>query len=130
LARFIDGIMFGILGGVIGLVLDSPAIGSLISGVLYLGYYIYLESNRGATLGKQLLSMRVHGASGGNPTMDEAVRRNIWYVVFIASVIPVLGLLFSLASLVIAIAIAVTISQDPLKRGWHDKFANTSVTKG
>jgi hypothetical protein len=58
------------------------------------------------------------------------MRRNIWYVVGIAGVIPAIGVLLSLASLVIAIAIAVTISQDPLKRGWHDKFANTSVTKG
>ena len=37
--------------------------------------------------------------------------------------------LASLALLVAVIAIAVTISQDPLKRGWHDKFANTTVTK-
>ena len=34
-----------------------------------------------------------------------------------------------LAQIVAVIAIAVTINSDPLKRGWHDKFANTSVTK-
>ena len=27
------------------------------------------------------------------------------------------------------IAIAVTINSDALKRGWHDKFGNTSVIK-
>ena len=40
-----------------------------------------------------------------------------------------LSLLLGLASLAVVIAIAVTINSDPLKRGWHDKFANTSVTK-
>ncbi len=38
-------------------------------------------------------------------------------------------MLTGLAELVAVIAIAVTISSDPLKRGWHDKFANTSVIK-
>ena len=42
---------------------------------------------------------------------------------------PILGLIASLAELVAVIAIAVTISTDPLNRGWHDKFGNTSVTK-
>ena len=42
---------------------------------------------------------------------------------------PILGLIAGLAVLVAVIAIAVTISTDPLKRGWHDKFGNTSVTK-
>jgi uncharacterized RDD family membrane protein YckC len=129
LARLIDGIIFGVVSFALGAALGT-VVGGLLGGIAYLGYYIYLESNRGQTLGKQIMGLKVHGASGGNPTTDEAMRRNIWYVVGIASVIPVIGVLLSLASLVIAIAIAVTISQDPLKRGWHDKFANTSVTKG
>jgi uncharacterized RDD family membrane protein YckC len=106
-------------------------VGSLVGGILYLGYYVYMESSRGQTLGKMALKLRTHGATGGNPTQTEAFRRNAWYVVGIISALPlgVLSLLLSLVSLAIVIYIAITINSDPLKRGWHDKFGNTSVTK-
>jgi hypothetical protein len=45
------------------------------------------------------------------------------------SSVPLLGIIASLGVLIAVIAIAVTISSDPLNRGWHDKFGNTSVTK-
>jgi uncharacterized RDD family membrane protein YckC len=128
LARLIDGVIFGILSGIIAAASNS-IIGGIVGGLLYLGYYVYLESSRGQTLGKQLLKLRVHGASGANPTMDEAFRRNAWYLLGIFSSIPLLGILTGIAELVAVIAIAVTISNDALRRGWHDKFANTSVTK-
>jgi uncharacterized RDD family membrane protein YckC len=130
-ARLIDGILFGILGGILGALVGERWVGTLIGSILYLGYYVYLESNRGQTLGKQIMKLRVHGASGGNPTMEEAFRRNAFYLLAIAAYLPlfILSLLLGLASLVAVIAIAVTISQDPLKRGWHDKFGNTSVVK-
>jgi uncharacterized RDD family membrane protein YckC len=128
LARLIDGILIGILTAVIT-ALSDRVIGGIIGGILYLAYYVYMESNQGHTFGKKWLKMRVHGASGGNPTMEEAFRRNAWYVLGIFAGLPVLGWLLGLAELVAVIAIAVTISQDPLKRGWHDKFGNTSVTK-
>ncbi|MEO6511698.1 MAG: RDD family protein [Nocardioides sp.] len=128
LARLIDGLLFLVLNLVI-LAITNENVAGLIGGIIYLIYYVYMESSQGHTLGKKWLNMRVHGASGGNPTMDEAFRRNAWYLLSIFSIIPVLGWILALAGLVAAIAIAVTISSDPLKRGWHDKFANTSVTK-
>ena len=99
------------------------------AAILYLAYFVYMESSRGRTLGKQLLKLRVHGASGGNPTAEESFKRNSWYVLAIVSSVPILGLIASLGVLIAVIAIAVTISTDPLNRGWHDKFGNTSVTK-
>ena len=57
------------------------------------------------------------------------LRRNSWALLGVLSVIPLLGLLAGLAELVAVIAIAVTIAQDPLRRGWHDKFGNATVTK-
>ena len=85
----------------------------MIGGVLYLGYYAYMESSRGRTFGKQIMKLRVHGASGGNPTMEEAFRRNAWAALGIISGIPVLGWIFGLVELAAVIAIAVTISQRP-----------------
>ena len=75
------------------------------------------------------MRLRTHGASGGNPTTDESFRRNAWYILWILGSVPLLGFLTALLGLVAVIAIAVTISQDPLKRGWHDKFGTTTVTR-
>ncbi len=129
LARLIDGLVLLVVNIILIVALPNLVAG-VVGGIVYLGYYAYMESSRGRTIGKQALGMRVLGASGGNPTMEEALRRNAWAALGIVSAIPVLGWLFSLAELVAVIAIAVTISQDPAKRGWHDKFANTSVLKG
>ena len=128
LARLIDGIMLAVLQGLISLA-TGRVVAGIIGGIIYLGYYAYMESSQGRTLAKQWLKMRVHGASGGNPTMEEALKRNAWAALGIVSAIPLLGILTGLAELVAIIAIAVTINSDALKRGWHDKFANTSVTK-
>src|SRR5688572_24077549 len=79
LSRLIDGLMFGVLSVIIGAA-SERWVGQLVASILYLGYYVYLESSRGHTLGKQWLKLRVHGASGGNPTTDEAFRRNAFYL--------------------------------------------------
>jgi uncharacterized RDD family membrane protein YckC len=130
LARFIDGIIVGIVQVVIA-VATTNVIGGVIGGILYLGYYAYMESSQGRTFGKQIMKLRVLGPTGGNPTMEESLRRNAWAALSIVSSVPVLGLFTGLAELVAVIAIAVTISQDAVtRRGWHDKFANTSVIKG
>ena len=129
LARLIDGILIGVITGILGVILDSPVAGGVLGGILYLAYFVYMESSRGRTLGKQLLKLRVHGSSGGNPTAEESFKRNAWYLLAIVSSVPILGLITSLGVLIAVIAIAVTISSDPLNRGWHDKFGNTSVTK-
>ncbi len=128
LARLIDGIMLGILQAIISLA-TGRVIAGVIGGIIYLGYYAYMESSQGHTFGKQWLKMRVLGPTGANPTMEEALRRNAWSALAILSSIPILGILTGLAELVAVIAIAVTINSDTLKRGWHDKFGNTSVIK-
>lgn len=128
LSRVIDGLILFVVNVILVVAFDN-LIGGVLGGVIYLGYYAYLESSRGQTLGKQVMKLRVHGAAGGNPSMEEALRRNAWAALGIISGLPAIGWLFGLVELVAVIAIAVTISQDSLKRGWHDKFANTSVTK-
>lgn len=90
---------------------------SVVSAVVFIGYFAVMESYRGQTVGKMLLNLRVEGSGGGLPTMEEAIRRNAWIGL---SVIPFLG---GLAQLAAAIAIAVTISQSMTKQGWHDDFA-------
>ncbi len=141
LARFIDGILIGIVAVIINVVLavvsDSfiltGVISSIVTAVLYLGYFAYLESTKGQTLGKQIMKLKVVGPDGVNvPTMEQAVRRNIWTAFGIAGVIPILGsLLGGLAGLAAVILIAVGINGDTVNRQhWFDKFAGgTKVLK-
>lgn len=113
---FADGVgmsAFGFGGGGVG-----GWVASLLTTAITIGYFAYLESSRGMTVGKQLLNLRVVSPNGGNPTMEEAFRRNAW---LLASLIPFLG---GLVQLGLIIWIIVTVSQNADKRGVHDQWAN------
>ena len=140
LARLIDGLILGVvaffLNLILGIISDSwiltTAISAVITAVLYVGYFAYFESNRGQTIGKQVMKLRTFGPDGAsNPTMEQAARRNIWMGFGILGVIPVLGAIIGgLASLAAVILIAVNINSDPRRQHWFDKFAGgTQVMK-
>ncbi|MXG90230.1 RDD family protein [Nocardioides flavescens] len=141
LARLIDGILVGIVAGVITAILTAASdswllnnlVSSILSAAIYLGYFAFLESSRGQTLGKQILKLKVVGPDGhSNPTMEQAVRRNIWAGLGILGVVPILGAIVGgLAQLVAVILIAVGINSDTARRQhWFDKFAGgTQVLK-
>lgn len=148
LARLIDGLLFAIVYVILSVVFAAIfVVGvrstgeaflvslflTVITVAVYIGYYAVLESKNGATVGKQVMKLRVVGPDGrSNPTMEQAVRRNLWYAIGLIGIIPILGLFLGpLASLAAVVMIAVTIQNDPVKRqGWHDKFAGgTQVLK-
>lgn len=124
-ARIVDGLLlavpFWIVLGVLGVGVADSVGESLLFGILgsavYVGYFVYLESSRGQTVGKQVLKLRTVGPQGANPSQEQAFRRNAWVLV---GIIPFVGGLISLA---IAIWIAVTISNDAGGRGVHDNWA-------
>jgi uncharacterized RDD family membrane protein YckC len=138
-ARVIDGLIVGIPAAIIGTILtaavDSWIVSGLITGVIYaaafLGYFGFLESSRGATVGKQVMKLRVVGPGGGNPTMEQAVRRNVYYGATVLYVVPILGAFVAFVIEVVAIIlIAVGINGDPRRQHWFDKFAGgTQVEK-
>lgn len=106
------------------------AMAALLSTAITLAYYVFLESSRGQTVGKMVVGLKVQNLAGQNPTMEQALKRNIYIALGFLSIIPILGFLGSLAQLAAVIFIAVTINSDtPLFRGWHDKFADTQVIK-
>ena len=146
LARLIDGLLLGAISVVLGLVLGggavisgvgqgtSYAVSALISllGVaIGFAYFGFMDSSQGGTLGKKALSLRVVSPTGGNPTFTESVKRNIFLAVGILGLLPFLGLISPLITLVAYITIAVGISQDTDRRqAWHDRFAGgTQVVK-
>ena len=84
-----------------------------------------MDSSRGQTFGKMALKLQVYGPNGGHPTMEQSVRRNIFYAFQLIAIIPILGgLVAAVATLIAVIMIAVGINSDTARRqGWHDHFA-------
>lgn len=147
-ARFLDGIVIGIAYFVISLVLTPVFLGgiydssaeiffftavlSVVFTAVALGYFTYMESSRGQTVGKMVMKLRTVGPTGENPTREQAFRRNIFYAADLLMVIPFIGsLLAGAVSLVAVILIAVGINNDTVNRqAWHDHFAGeTRVLK-
>ncbi|MEO6791873.1 MAG: RDD family protein [Ornithinibacter sp.] len=140
LARLIDGIIIAVvyfvLAAIVAVIIRSGllrgVIDAVLSAALYLGYFAYMESSQGKTIGKSVLKLRVLGPAGGNPTMEQAIRRNIWTAFGIAGIIPILGAVIgAVAQLVAVVMIAIGISNDTVNRqAWNDKFAGgTRVIK-
>ncbi len=100
----------------------------IVIGVLWaaviIGYFAFLESSRGQTVGKMIMKLKTEGPDGQNPTFEMAVKRNLFNAL---NIIPVLGGLLALGAV---IYIAYTINESPTKTGWHDVFAGgTRVVK-
>ncbi len=110
----------------------AGAVAAVIGAVIYVGYFAYLESSRGQTVGKMAMKIKVIGPNGGNPTMNEAVRRNAWAGLGVLGIVPIIGgIVGALLQLAAVIYIAVTINNNVATRqGWHDEFAGgTKVVK-
>jgi uncharacterized RDD family membrane protein YckC len=121
LARLIDGVIIAIVSAIIWAIAPDGFVGQVIFGlataVLGFAYFVYFESSRGQTFGKQILGLRTLGAAGGNPTQAEAAKRNAFMLL---NIVPLLG---GLLVIVAYIVIAVTINSSPTKQGKHDEIA-------
>jgi uncharacterized RDD family membrane protein YckC len=147
LARLIDGVILGvafaIINGVVGSIIYSGIhstgevflyylITGVVETVIGLGYFGYLESSRGQTIGKQVMKLRTFGPDGtSNPTMEQAIRRNIFYALPLIAIVPVLGwILYIVAAIASIVLIVMGINSDPRRQHWFDKFAGgTQVMK-
>lgn len=143
LARLIDHVLLGVVYVPIYIVLSaiiytgfSNSFGeyfifytltAIVQAALYLGYFSFLESNRGQTVGKMIMKLRTFGPDGvSNPTMQQAVKRNVYSALGVLSIIPFIGWFFLgwAAPLAAMVYIAITLNSDqPRHQGWHDKFA-------
>jgi uncharacterized RDD family membrane protein YckC len=128
-ARLIDGILVNIVAFVLSIFLFDTdywflATG-LFSGALMFGYFVLFEVSQGATPGKKLLGLAVHGPGGApKPDVTQSAIRNSFTLL---AVVPYIGGLLAFIAYVI---IAVTISGSPTKQGKHDELAGgTQVVK-
>jgi uncharacterized RDD family membrane protein YckC len=150
LARLMDHVLIGIVNAIIvsvvvvGAVLGTDGnyfgygdsllagvVSAVLSTIIALGYFVYMETQQGKTLGKMVMKLHVEGAAGGKPTVEESVKRNIWMALPLLGIVPIVGgLIGSLGQLVAMIMIAVGINGDQQRRQpWTDKFAGTQVIK-
>lgn len=110
-------IFSGSFGGAFGGFNLGAFAAGLVWAAIVVGYFALLESSGGQTIGKMVMKLKTEGPDGGNPSLEMAIKRNIWIAL---GIIPVIG---GLAELGVAIYIAITISQSPMHTGWHDTFA-------
>ena len=137
LARLIDGVVLWAVFAVIivpivvvalfsgsygfGSVGTGVSLGSFVASVVFsavsVGYFAFMESSRGQTVGKMAMKLKTQGPDGNNPSLEMAIRRNAWLAL---GIVPFIG---GIAQLAAIIYIAVTISQSSSRIGWHDTFA-------
>lgn len=90
---------------------------NVVSAAIAVGYFAFMESSRGQTIGKMVLKLQVQGPDGGHPSMESAIKRNAWALL---SIIPWFGGLLQLAAVAY---IGYTIYDNQANVGWHDEFA-------
>jgi uncharacterized RDD family membrane protein YckC len=107
----------------------ASAVGAVCGAAINLGYFAALESGGRQTVGKKMMKLRVVGPDGNAPTIEQAIRRNIWVACGIAGVVPIIGgLIGSLAQLAAVVMIAIGIADGKSGgRAWHDRFAGNTL---
>lgn len=126
---------------------------SLISLVVAAGsiaYFLVGESAFGTTVGKLILGLKVRSAQGGQLSPTQAFKRNAFVLpMYLGSAISALvllgsnqdlagaltslfyggtvGVLGTIATIGLSIAVIVTISNSPVLQGFHDKLAGSAV---
>lgn len=128
-ARVIDGILVGIVAGLLALLFGASSnimVTGLFSGVLMFGYFVAMEVTQGRTIGKMLLGLSVRGPGGApKPDVKQSAIRNAFTLL---TIVPYVG---GLLAFIAYVVIAVTINGSPTKQGKHDELAGgTQVVKG
>jgi uncharacterized RDD family membrane protein YckC len=111
-ALFVDGLLLGILTGIIFGTTDDVA--WLITFVMTLAYnWFFWTQWQGQTPGKRLVGIRIIKTDGSRITSTDALIRATGY--YVNTMFLSIGWLWALF--------------DEQKRGWHDMFAGTIVVK-
>jgi uncharacterized RDD family membrane protein YckC len=113
LAYIIDGILVGIVVGILTLTTDDAARNTVSTIVSWL-YFAFMESSaRQATFGKSLLNMQVTDEQGQRISFLRATGRH--FAKFLSAIILLIGF--------------IMVAFDSRKQGLHDKLASTLVVQ-
>jgi len=129
-AWIIDTIIFGVVAWILSLVglganygygsgmgyesgFNLGGIGTVITVLISLAYYVYLDGMQGASIGKRVMKLKVVGTNGAMP-----IGPGPGVIRWLIKIIPVLNIIAY-----------IWILFDAEKQGLHDKIANTFVVK-
>jgi uncharacterized RDD family membrane protein YckC len=113
LAYIIDGILVGIVVGILTLTTDDAARNTVSTIVSWL-YFAFMESSaRQATFGKSLLNMQVTDEQGQRISFLRATGRH--FAKILSAIILLIGF--------------IMVAFDSRKQGLHDKLASTLVVQ-
>jgi uncharacterized RDD family membrane protein YckC len=155
--RFLDALIFGVVAAILNSVIGNAFLPStadiiangfripfsyyvatfvvyLITGVAFAAYDVVMHGRNGQTVGKMALKTKLVMLDGSRPTQAILIRRALVYpaggylLTALGALIPGFGFALVL-SFLYAVAMAVPIFTDPLRRSIHDKFAGTVVIK-
>lgn len=123
IAGIIDSVIIGIISSILSVIFSLPSLlfggvfvlGAfpLLSGILLFLYAMFMEANRGATLGKLAMNLKVTTTDGKLPKADKTVIRNV------SKVYPLLWLIDTL--------IGMATQGDPHQK-YSDRWVGTTVT--
>lgn len=115
----IDVIILSVVGGIITVILkDVRWLAYIIDIAIDIGYFAYLWSSRGQSVGMMAFGFKVRDmATGQYPTMGKAALRAVIWIVEYALTLCIVGAIGWLWML-----------WDPQKQAIHDKVAGTIVT--
>lgn len=148
-ARIIDGVIWFVVSAIIGAVfgtfgavasgnlndLDDVStgavvLGGLLSTAIIVGYEVFMVGSQGATVGKLAVGARVVNDDGSPADYQTGLRRMYLYIaVGVLQAIPLIGVLGSLASFVIAVAGLVMLFTDGQRQTPWDKVGKTLVVR-
>lgn len=148
-ARIIDLILWFIVGSILQSVISGAnafsqgalsdvsfgraALASIIGTLAVAAYEIYMVANRGATLGKMALGLKVVRDDGVTPVdMNDAVRRMAIYIVLgvlgaLTATSVGLSSLLGLITIVVGLVSLVFLFTDDRRKTVWDRVANTMV---
>jgi uncharacterized RDD family membrane protein YckC len=154
-ALAIDGLIIYAVGGLADTML-RPALLQLNPwlpwlGVLAVFLYFFLGTSpvgRGRTLGLAVLGMHIVDRNGGEPTWQAALKRSLLQMAALQGALtfqsqfyqvwapakwqfPALAgmMILTLSGITLLLAMAMAVALHPYKRGWHDIWAGTLVTR-
>jgi uncharacterized RDD family membrane protein YckC len=114
LAVIIDALVLLVPNVIVVIVLGDGVAANLVSLAIGVAYALYFWTTSGATVGKQVMGLKVVMADGGG--LVSAGTGILRYIGYIISGIPLfLGYLW--------------VIWDPKHEAWHDKIASTKVIK-
>jgi uncharacterized RDD family membrane protein YckC len=111
------GVLIGVIGSILGFSVVSRTAGwgfGLLSFIIFLAYFTYLEGSKGQTIGKMVTKIKVVGEDSEMINMNQAFTRNILRVID--------GLLAYLIG-------AILIWRSDKKQRLGDRIAKTVVIK-